>query len=605
MWVINRYRKLIVFGNMTVNAIVGTVLCAQAFLLGLASYVDSPTLNEPGHLASGLSIWKLDRFDVFRVHPPLVHMIAAVPVVVTGVQTDWHSFSEGAGARPEFNVGEDLIAANGVQSVWLMTLARWACIPFSLIGGYFCYRWATDLYGAAAGITALVLWCFCPNILAHGHLITTDAAATSLGLCAVYSLWKWLRQPTWSRAFLCGIILGIAELTKTTLLLLYLLWPALWLMYRWSGRKDNGVRDWKRESAMLAIQLLISVFVINLGYGFDGSFTRLADYQFVSDSLTPTKEPHARYPIPGNIFAGTWAGNLPVPLPREYVRGIDLQKLNFEHFKRPSYLNGEFKAGGWWYYYLYGLLIKVPLGTWLLLVLAIFVRLRGQVAAKLRDELVLLLPAIGILAFVSSQIGFNAHLRYVLPVLPFMFVWISAAALTVNRAHIISTVFFISASAWSIVSSLLVYPHSLSYFNELAGGPTGGAAHLINSNIDWGQDLLFLQDWLKKHPEAKPLKLAYYGYFAPKSLCIEHTLPENIPSDAEFKAGQKIPPGWYAISVSFVEGMPFSVYKGDGSRVEVPQYALSVFKNLKPVAMAGYSIYIYHIIDELNRPMNN
>ena len=66
------------------------------------------------------------------------------------------------------------------------------------------------------------------------------------------------------------------------------------------------------------------------------------------------------------------------------------------------------------------------------------------------------------------------------------------------------------ALAWSVVSSLWIYPHSLSYFNESTGGPTRGHFHLVDSNVDWGQDLLYLKRWLREHPEARPLRIAYF-----------------------------------------------------------------------------------------------
>jgi hypothetical protein len=150
----------------------------------------------------------------------------------------------------------------------------------------------------------------------------------------------------------------------------------------------------------------------------------------------------------------------------------------------------------------------------------------------------------------------------------------------------------------------------LSYFNELAGGPTGGPNHLIHSNVDWGQDLLFLKKWLEEHPDAKPINLFYFGYFDPKHAGIEYSVPEeclkrtggngtrSVPATdngTRSVPATEIPPGWYAVSVNFVRGYPWFVYKPDGTKAGLPQDALAAFQQLKPVAMAGYSIYIYHV----------
>jgi hypothetical protein len=287
---------------------------------------------------------------------------------------------------------------------------------------------------------------------------------------------------------------------------------------------------------------------------------------------------------------------IPVPLPAQYLLGIDRQKLDFE-LKLWSYLGGQWKQGGWWYYYLYALAIKVPLGTWLLIGLATWCCLfRKGYSAGWRDELVLLAPLFTILIFVSSQTGFSHHMRYVLPIFPFAFIWASKVFRSYELKHYKTFAVACAALLWSVVSSLSVYPHSLSYFNELVGGPKGGHWHLGNSNIDWGQDLLYLKKWLDAHPEAAhsatgPLGVSYDNILDPSVVGIEYTKPPVGPTAIE----QELPPpeqqgplpGWYAISVNHLHG-----------RTKEYEY----FLEFEPVAMAGYSIYIYHLTPERVNP---
>jgi hypothetical protein len=568
------------------------LLLTQAILLGYGACVHTPTLNEPGHLVAGISNWQFGRFDLYPVNPPLVRLVAALPPMAFGSNSNWKSFEEGPAARSEVLIGNDFIAANGERSFWLFTIARWACIPFSLLGGLICFHWAKELYGPISGLLAMTLWCFCPNVLGHGQLITPDVAGTALGLTACYTFWHWLQRPTWRQTILTGIVLGLSELAKTTLIVFFPLWPVMWVIHRWHQRKTMMLQDWLREAGMLAIRMLIGIYMINLGYLFEGSFTPLGDFQFVSQMLSGVG---TREQLPGmgaNRFTGTWLARIPVPLPKHYVRGIDLQKKDFESYGQPSYLRGHWRDHGWWYYYLYALGVKVPLGTWLLVLLAACAQLFVALAARWRDEFVLLCPAIVILVFVSSQTGFSEHMRYVLPAFPFVFVWIGRIAPTFHKQHWKVATIASLALTWSIGSSLWYYPHSLSYFNELVGGPKGGPAHLIHSNVDWGQDLLNFKRWLDENPEARPLKLAYFGNFDPIHAGIEYRAPEPI------RDGAKIPPGWYAISVNLVRGLPCQVYKGGGSKGYLPQDALAPFQQIEPVAMAGYSIYIYHVPDE-------
>lgn len=474
-------------GPRPTAAAVVALLAIHVGLIAYSATRHSPTLNEPGHLVAGLSHWEFGRFEVYRVNPPLVHYVAAIPVLVAGYEPDWSGFYDSPGARPEFKMGEDFIRANGERSIWLFTIARWACLPFTVIGGLFCFAWSRELWRSdLAGLISLTLWCFEPNILAHGELITPDCAASAFGLGATYLYWRWLRQPTWGRAGAAGLVLGLAQLTKTSWIILFALWPLLWVWQKRSearrqkpevGSRQSDVsgelRDESRENIanvplalspqplsrvdqpstinhrpllQLAAILTLALYVLNLGYGFDGTFTKLRDLTFVSHALTGLKPGE-----PGNRFAESRLGSLPLPVPRQYVRGIDLQKKDFEDYGQPSYLRGEWKDGGWWYYYIYGLAVKTPHGSQFMLLMSVFTLAYGRWSRKplpppalsrgegqgggplstldsqlpsrsALDLTVLLTPPIVLLVLVSSQLEFNHHVRYVLPVLGFVFV---------------------------------------------------------------------------------------------------------------------------------------------------------------------------------------
>jgi hypothetical protein len=184
-----------------------------------------------------------------------------------------------------------------------------------------------------------------------------------------------------------------------------------------------------------------------------------------------------------------------------------------EHFPQKSYLRGEWKEGGWWYYYLYGLLVKVPCGTLALFAFVVLTRSYCRKRpAPLRDELVLLTPAVLLLVVVSSQMEFNIRLRYVFPSLGIFLISLGQAGVlpwlddleSVNHSHsvhatridqllVIQKLLIAGSLAYSVTSSLSVYPHHLAYFNDFVGGPRGGHKHILGSSLDWGQDLLFIR----------------------------------------------------------------------------------------------------------------
>jgi hypothetical protein len=561
-------------------------------LLAWSAYKHTPVLSEVGQLPAGISHWTFGRFDLYRVNPPLVRMIAAIPVVALGPRMDWSSYSSDPTVRSETLVGIDFVSANGPETFWLYTLGRWACIPFSVIGAATCYVWARDLYGIYSAPVATVLWCFCPNVLGNGSLIMTDVPAAALGVTACYLLWCWLKVPTLPRATLAGIALGFAELTKLTLLLYYAIWPFIWIAYRSCSWRTITRRQWLCEGSMLLLQLVLAVFITNCGYGFEASFRRLGEYRFQSRMFSGNSAAD-KLATAGNRFAGTPMACLRVPFPTNYVLGIDTQKLDFERGMR-SYLGGKWSERGWWYFYLYAAMIKIPLGT-LALAATSAMACTYRSRASWRDELLIVVPALALLVLISSESGFTIHFRYALPILPFLFIWASGAVLAVHHYRRLAITAIVVLLAYSIGSSALCYPHSLSYFNEAVGGPEYGHEHLLSSNISWGQDLLFLKDWCDAHPDARPLYACVAGFVDPQLAGIDYRiLPPNVGK--ALLVGE-MPPGWYVIDVNYLHGSWISAALGAGQRSVVPGWRndCSHFAQLRPIARIGYSLRIYHV----------
>jgi len=601
---------------------VACLLAIHAVTVGFVAR-QSPTMDEAAHLAAGIHLWETGRCDLYRVNPPLTRALAALPALALGSETDWSMEPKSVSDRPEFSIGIGFVLLNGLEhSLRLFFLARLVCISFSLVGAWVCYSWARELHGAEAGWLALLLWCFCPNVIAWGATICPDAPAAAMGVAAAYAYWRWQKSPSWARAVAAGVMLGAVELTKMTWIILFGLWPLLWLLWLWPRRRNvhggshltSGVPDAPKETGskqttrrsqpvgQLAVILALGLYVLNVGYGFGGTFQRLGNYEFVSRTLAG-EESLADGGPGGNRFKESWLGLLPVPLPKNYLTGMDLQKLDFEQ-GRDSFLCGEWKDnGGWWYYYIVCAALKVPLGTWLLGLLALGMTVcprrfvgRGPTVPSRRpcsagwlNEATLLLPALLAFVLVSSQVGFSRHFRYVLPAVPFVYIWISkvAQALPLRRMRLAPVV--CASTAWTLLSSAWVFPHDLAYFNELGGGPRHGHHCLIDSNIDWGQDMGRLKQWYDQHPEARPIGVSTHGLLGPHIFGIDSldvpASPNRRESAARLRGEFGPKPGWYAVSVHRIHG---------------PQH--DYFLRFEPVATVGYSIYIYHVtVDQSNR----
>lgn len=588
------------FGCRLFSAIV-----VVGYVLTLAWYacVHSPTFNEVGHLPAGLSHWQFGRFELYRVNPPLPRMVAALPVLFLNPQTDWSNYSLSPFGEETIPMGVRFTHSNGRRVLWLYSVGRLACIPFCVLGALTCCWWASELWGRYAGCAAMALWCVNPLLLGHGPLVMPDVPAAAVGVFAAYRFNRWLRETSWARALQAGVSLGLALLCKTTLLILPPVWGLLWLVSRVFRKKEFRLLGLRRELLQLLVGGLAALYVINVGYGFCDTLQRVSDFEFRSRWLSGGWQ--QENPTVGNRFSGTLVGDIPVPIPAAYVQGIDQQKMDFDVGER-SYLRGEWRERGWWYYHLYALAIKTPLATELLLMFAAILTLAsGTANTRWRDELVLLANAGAIMALVSSQTGFSNHVRYAIPVLPYLVIWMTKVFELISGIGVWKIWAATGLVAWSGVSSLSVIPHSISYFNELAGPPAKWHWHLIDSNLAWGQDHLFLKAWHDSHPEARPLRAALFGWIDPRIGGLKISLPPVGPSrpivggNPERLKELGPLPGWYAIDANYLHGTHYLAADGSGkwNRIAAIGDNYEYFMQFEPVAMIGFSTFIYHITE--------
>jgi len=561
-------------------------------------------VDEVGHLGSGLATWQTGDTRPYCVNPPLPRMIATIPLWIADAKIS--SLTNGPpGFRSEWPLAKSLVLNNPDDYVYYTRLCRIVNLVWSVLLLYVLARWSFELYGPWGRLISLTLWCFEPTCIAYSGVVVPDVASAAAGLLASYVFWKYLREPSWTMAWFCGLALGLALLTKSTWLLLFAIWPTLMLIARLNaGTTTNNERPLFRHFLLI---FPLGWLVLCAGFGFSKMGQPLGEFAFISKSLSgiPSGEPGIT-PEPDNRFRGTALERLPIPLPADMLVGVDVQKYDFERGLH-SYLNGEWRARGWWYYYLYAMAIKLPIPTLLLVLAGLFWCLYSPRSPDRLDEWCFLLPAIATIAFVSSQTGFNHHMRYVLPAFPFLFLAAGRLACLKCRVgegfaeptsrseedgglrkastHPTGLRFVVGALLiWCGTATFSYAPYFMSYFNPLAGGPDNGWKHLVDSNIDWGQDLLHLQRWMSKHPEATPIGVQYYNLVDPQHVGM------NVG-----KAPTQPTPGYFALDVNFVAGSRFRVGSRDGPLGVGP---FAYFQHFTPIDKAGYSIFIYHITEE-------
>jgi hypothetical protein len=653
------------------------VLGLLAFHLALAErslLLENPTVDEVVHLPAGVTYWQKHTFKLYHHNPPLLRLIAALPVIWAGPETApvYEQRSWTAADPSPTTFSQTFAYFNRDRYFDLFRLARMVMPLFSMVGGLAVFAWSRKLYGNPGGLLSLCLWAFCPNILAHCRLITTDLGSTAIGVTATFMFWLYLRNPSWRMAVPAGILLGLAQLTKFSMLLLFAIWPFLWLARLLLTTRERMVRQAVAGVGQGILIVTLSILTIDAGYLFEGVGKPLGRFEFASTILTRPvdarirKAPATRnelyakiWPFRENRFRGTPLSTLPVPLPEHYLLGFDEQKIEADGFLNrlnrafaalqagdidlarkeagsadtsiagyPVYLDGELSRSGWWYYYLYALLCKVPEGTWLLVLLSLtLLVIQRRSREAWADEICLLTVPGVVLVSMSFLTNINLGLRYVLAIAPYAFIaagkvvpWVEGLAGMRRQA---ARLFTLVCVVLTVAAALWIHPHYLAYFNWAAGGPLRVPARLIDSNLDWGQDLVGLRRWYRENVPGQPIGLAYFGQINPSMFALQGDpmdwfLPPAkpgsivpLPRDPEAPPprlvgpSKHLEPGYYAISASLVYGLPWRLYDPSPALPDAWQpawnageNAFGYFRELRPEARIGHSIYIYNLSQE-------
>ena len=190
------------------------IVAAFCFIVMWSDLVHSPSIDETAHLPAGISHWQLGHFDLYAVNPPLVRMVATMPVLVLPKVTDWSGYSNIAAERSEFPIGRQFVANNRGWSMCLYSIARIWLIPVYILGVVLCRTWATETTSATCGAIAARLYCCSTTVIANGGMLTPDLSSAVAGGWALWFVRSWLRSRDWLLASCIGFLLGIALLTK-------------------------------------------------------------------------------------------------------------------------------------------------------------------------------------------------------------------------------------------------------------------------------------------------------------------------------------------------------------------------------------------------------
>ncbi len=380
-------------------------------------------------------------------------------------------------------------------------LARAASVVSLIALNVLVFRWASGLYGPAAGIAASILVVLAPNLIAHGTLATTDGYFALGALLALYCLRRYLRQPTWGNAWVSACTLALAQLTKPFAIYLYAI-AGLGLAAAALRRPRTGSSFTARGTTLYGAACLAAfLLVLNIGFGFDRSFTRLGSYRFASAPFVRLQQTVAGLPV-------LWRARVPVPYP--YLQGLDMAADDEAHGKSYGnvYLLGQLRNSkdprfhGFKSYYAVAWFFKEPIALQVLFLVGLLeVCRRRRFADFMLDEGLLLLAAGALVVWLSFFSRAQLGIRHILPALAVVVVIASAAFSRFpslpRRAQIGLSLLVV----WLGLSTFSYYPHLIPYMNEWAGDRRLSYRLLADSNLDWGQNQYLVRDFLTRNPD--------------------------------------------------------------------------------------------------------
>ncbi len=482
---------------------VACLLVVLSLQLVLSARRESQTWDEACHIFAGYRYWTAADFGDNPEHPPLVKLLATLPLLRLSLKVPAHP---GAFSKEEdFLTATQFVYSNDAETIAFRT--RMAAALLTLLLGALVFAVAKEMFGDIPAFLALALLVFEPNILAHGAVVATDVGMSCFLLATVYAFYRYVKKPSAGRLVLTGLAAGLGLATKHSAILIFPILVALAGCELMRRRGEVGPAEARESRSKQVLRLLgaitvIAVLAVAILWAFYGFHL------------------HPRAGMDAGARVAEYAGRLKVPvqakmiqaaarwhlLPESYLYG--LADVGFTAEYSHSYLLGTIYPHGRWPYFPIAFAIKTTLGLLILLALVPLALARSRVECW-REVLFVIVPA-AVYFSVAMGSGMNIGIRHILPVYPFLMILAAWAAWRLIQrqprwAYIVAILLL-----WNIVSSARTFPVYLAYANEMWGGPSQTYRYLSDSNADWGQQLKAT----KKYLDGRQVKNCWFAYFA-------------------------------------------------------------------------------------------
>ena len=491
---------------MWVVAGVAGLMLLFAVHLALISHANTITWDEPDHIYSGYMSWHGD-FGLNPEHPPLVKFVATVPLLP--MQLNLPELQDRPYRLQAVLGGRDFIFHNDADK--MVFRAQMAASIFTLLLLVIAFLAAQEMFGTSAGFLALGLLLFDPTLLAHGALVTTDAAQACFLLASIYAFYRYVQLPSPGRLAITALAAGLALASKHSAVLVFpmlLILAGIEIFRRQSTDSGSQLSMGKgamgklatRYAKALVIIGLMSVAILWAAYGF-----RYAARGNGLQLNPPMEAQLAKVPSPTQAKVLHEFARFHL-LPESYIYGFAHVLFSADDFN--SYLFGKSYPHAVWFYFPVAMLVKSSLTFLILLAISVWVIASGRLEQKRREVLFLLIPPLIYLA-ASMKGGMNIGIRHILPVYIFLAILIAGAVSMLIRNSRRWRYAVVLLLVFQAISVTRAFPNCIGYANEAFGGPKNVWRYVSDSSADWAQQL----HAVKQYTDERHIQNCWFVYF--------------------------------------------------------------------------------------------
>lgn len=512
-------------------------------------------------------------FQLVNEHPPLSKILAAIPLLFIQPVESPNDPTMSATSEDKFARQSAFWDNNGDRFGRISFWTRVPMILLTIVTGVLVFIFARWLFGSRTAVLAVALFSLEPTFLGHGRVVQTDAPAAFGYLLFFLALYLYSRQQTWRGALWLGAAAALAILAKYSMLLVGLVLAPAFVIFWWRSFNRRAI------AAHAVVTLASLLLVINAAYFFKHAPLDATEPAWIASN----------FPSYGQAVTFT-VDALSYLVPKEFLLGICFQIIHNRQGHSASLL-GMYSQTGWWYYFPVAMGLKLTLPFLLLSLGSVFWACKRMVANRELKFLWLLVPAAIYLIFVLFS-HINIGVRYMLPMFPFLIIlsaWLLDQLLEFKTSRMASATVLILLG-WILFEAIRAYPNHISYMNQVASR----APHwwyLSDSNVEWGDDLHALAQYLQQKGERRVQDATLGGFGILRFYGIEGADAFSTdPPDANS-------PRYLAIGASFLNGSAIPAGPSESKREEVMKRVnfFEEYRHRVPEAIIGDSIYVFRV----------